>query len=266
MDDSQVDDLLRQLRSREPRKAWARFLEKCSPLLLEVVRLFERDEDAAGNCYLFVCERLCRDKFRCLRRFRVEGPASFQTWLRAVVRNLCLDWHRQEFGRHRVFESVGRLSALDQEIFQAIFVECLPVEEAYLKIGPGVPGLTVGLLREGIGRVEQALTSRQRWLLSVRRARAAHNLAGRTPDDEELLQQMPSEALNPESWAALQEARTALLAALARLSPRERLVVRLRFERDLTLEEIAKLLRLENAQSADRRIREVLEKLREQMT
>jgi CHAT domain-containing protein len=32
-----------------------------------------------------------------------------------VCRNLCVDWHRQEFGRHRVFESVSRLPALAQE-------------------------------------------------------------------------------------------------------------------------------------------------------
>jgi len=266
MSDSRSFSILRGLRSRDPRGAWGAFLETYSPVILDVIRLFERDEDATGNCYLFVCERLCRDRFRRLCRFRIEGPASFQTWLRAVVRNLCLDWHRQEYGRHRVFESVVRLSALDQEIFQAVFVECLPVEEAHLKISPGVPGLTADLVREGIGRVELALTSRQRWLLSVRRARAAHNLAARVPDDEESLRQVPDEELNPESWAALQEARAALLAGMARLTPRERLLIRLRFERDLTLEEIAKLLQLENAQNADRRIREVLEKLREQMS
>jgi len=266
MSDPRSSGILRGLRSRNPRKAWAAFLEAYSPVILDVIRLFEHDRDAAGDCYLFVCEQLCRDRFRRLRRFQRGGPASFQTWLRAVVRNLCLDWHRQEFGRHRVFESVGRLSVLDQEIFQAVFVECLPVEEAHLKIGPRVPGLTHDALLEGIARVEQALTSRQRWLLSVRRARAAHSLARRAPDGEEWLQQVPGEALNPESWAALQEARVALLAGMARLSPRERLLIRLRFERDLTLDEIAKLLRLENAQSADRRIREVLVKLRQQMT
>ena len=266
MSDPRSSGILRGLRSRNPREAWVAFLEAYSPVILDVIRLFERDEDAAGNCYLFVCERLCRDRFKRLRHFRPTGPASFDTWLRAVVRNLCLDWHRQEHGRHRVFASVGRLSALDQEIFDAVFVECLPVEEAYLKIGPRAPGLTHNALLEGIGRVEQTLTSRQRWLLSVRRARAAHSLARRAPDDEEWLQQVPGEAPNPESWAALQEKRAALLAGMASLSPRERLLIRLRFERDLTLDEIAKLLRLENAQSADRRIREVLVKLRRQMT
>ena len=97
-----------------------------------------------------------------LSRFRPDGPASLSTWLRAVVRDLCLDWHRQEFGRHRVFESVARLPALDQEIFK--------------------------------------------------------------------------------------------------------LLIRLRFERDLTLEEIARVFGLDNAQTADRRIKEAVERLREGMS
>jgi len=49
MDDSQVDEMLRQLRSRDPRAAWAGFLDDYSPLLLATVRLFERDQDAVGD-------------------------------------------------------------------------------------------------------------------------------------------------------------------------------------------------------------------------
>ncbi len=260
-EEPRTGELLRQLRSRDPRGAWASFLNLYSPVILDVVRLFERDEDAAGDCYLFVCEGLCADRFRRLRGFRPGGPASFPTWLRAVTRNLCLDWHRQEFGRHRVFESVGRLSAFDQEIFKAVFVECLPSSEAFLKLAPGHPGLTIDSLRDGIRRVQDALNSRQRWLLSVRRARAGHHQQ-LAPQDDEALQQIPTAALNPESWAALQEARAGLVRAMAHLSARDRLLIRLRFEQDLTLEEIAKLLSLGNAQGADRAIRQAVEKLR----
>ena len=266
MDDAPASGILRALRSRDPREAWTSFLEIYSPVILQVVRLFERDEDAVGSCFLFACEHLRENRFRRLLRFRADGPASFTTWLRAVVRNLCLDWHRQEFGRHRVFESVARLPALDQEIFKALFVDCLPPEEAFLKLQPRIPGLTADQLSDGIRRVQHVLTPRQRWLLSVRRARAARDLSGAARLDDEALQEIPSGALNPESWTALQEKRATLVRGMARLSARERLLIRLRFERDLTLEEIANLLELDNPQSADRRIREAIEKLRREMT
>lgn len=265
MDDPRVGGMLRQLRSRDPREGWAGFLDAYSPLLLDVVRLFERDEDAAGDCYLFICEQLCRNGFRRLRRFRTDGPASFTTWLRAVARNLCLDWHRQEFGRHRVFESIARLPALDQEIFKRIFVDGLSADAAHLTLEPKLPGLTLAEVGRCISRIEQSLTPRQRWLLSVRRARGGRGSATGTEDSDEVLERIPGEGPDPESLAALREERAALLGALSRLPDRDRLVIRLRFEQELTLEEVARLLNLDNAQSADRLIREVVGKLRQTM-
>jgi RNA polymerase sigma factor (sigma-70 family) len=265
MDDLQTDDLFRQLRSRDPREAWARFLELYSPLLFDVARRFERDAEAVADCYLFICQQLSENGFRRLLRFRFGGPARFSTWLCAVARNLCLDWHRREFGRHRVFESVARMPALDQEIFRGLFVERLPIEDLFLKLAPRHPGLTIEQAAECAGQVQQALSSRQRWLLTVRGARGAPPTAGAPDTDEQQLLRIPSEMPNPESWAGLQEERAALLRAMSHLPAPERLLIKLRFARDLTLAEIAKLMGFENPQAADRRIRDVVEKLRGEM-
>lgn len=107
-DDPRIVPILDALSSGAGEDAWAEFLRLYSPLVLKISRLFARDSDQASDCFLFVCERLARDRFRRLRRFRPEGPARFSTWLYAVTRNLCLDWWRREFGRHRVFGSVAR--------------------------------------------------------------------------------------------------------------------------------------------------------------
>jgi RNA polymerase sigma factor (sigma-70 family) len=183
-----------------------------------------------------------------------------------VARNLCLDWHRQEFGRHRVFESIARLPALDQEIFKRVFVDGLSADAAHLTLEPRLPGLTLAEVGRCIGRIDQSLTPRQRWLLSVRRARGGRGAATGTEDSDEPLEKIPGEGPDPESLAALREERAALLGALSRLPDRDRLVIRLRFEQELTLEEMARLLNLDNAQSADRRIREATENLRKAMT
>jgi len=266
MDHTRIDDLIDHLRSPAPQEAWESFLERYSPLLLEVVRLFERDEDAAGDCYVFICEQLSRDNFRRLLRFRPDGPARFTTWLCVVARNLCLDWHRREVGRHRVFASVGRLSALDQKVFHCLFVELRPVEAAFLELRPAFPQLTIDQVCEGADRVQRTLTSRQRWLLNARRARASVRATVSLGQADEAVWDAPSDMPNPETWAGLQEERAALFAAMSRLSARERLLVRLRFERELTLDEIARLMQLDNAQSADRRIQEAVEKLRAAMS
>ncbi len=236
-----------------------------SPLLLEVVHRFERDEDTASDCYLFVCERLSCNGFRRLLRFRPGGPARFSTWLRAVARNLCLDWHRRQCGRHRVFESVARLPALEQEVFRSLFIECLPIEEAFLKLEPRNPGLTPEKVADAATHVQQALTSRQRWLLTARRTRGLVGQDGSPGQIEAEFLQLPSEMPNPETWAGVQEERAALRHAMSKRSPRERLLIRLRFERDMTLNEIARVLNLDSPQGVDRRIREVLEMLQRDM-
>ena len=70
---------------------------------------------------------------------------------------------------------------------------------------------------------------------------------------------------NPESWAGLQEERALLLRAMSHLPAPERLLIKLRFARELTLAEIAKLMGLDSPQAVDRRIRDVVDKLRGEM-
>jgi DNA-directed RNA polymerase specialized sigma subunit len=53
---------------------------------------------------------------------------------------------------------------------------------------------------------------------------------------------------------------------MSKLSPQEQLLLRLRFEQDLTLQEIARIAGLKDAQSADRNIRALLERVRAGMT
>lgn len=262
--DPQVDALFLRLHSPEPREAWVAFLDSYTPVMLQVIRNFEREEDAVEDCYLFVCEHLCQNGFRRLLHFRPRGPAKFSTWLCVVVRNLCLDWHRREFGRERIFESVAKMPSFDREVFQALFIDCLPAEEAWLKLKSRFPAITLDQLTDSSERIQQTLTARQRWLLSVRRTRRTPAFTGAS-GQEDVLMQVPSEMPDPESWFALQEQRAALARGLSHLSASQRLLIRLRFERDLTLEEIARLLRMDNAQSADRRIREAIAGLRREM-
>src|SRR5512135_1834446 len=111
MPDSSIAELLLGLGSRDPQPSWNSFLADYSALISQVVRWFGRDADEAGDCFLYVCEQLSRNRFHRLRCFHPEGRASFPTWLRAVVRNLCLDWYRRRHGRYRTFRSVAGLSS-----------------------------------------------------------------------------------------------------------------------------------------------------------
>src|SRR5579859_592233 len=150
MEDPQIARIIELLATHEFQQAWTEFLEAYSPLIFHTVKLFERDDDPVADCFLFVCERLSEKNFRRLRSFKLNGAARFSTWLRVVLRNLCLDWRRKEFGRHRVFQSIARLDALDQDIFRCIYEQGLAKEESFVILRAKHPRLTMAHLEESL--------------------------------------------------------------------------------------------------------------------
>ena len=258
----QISRILRGLGSNESPQAWTEFLDVYSPVILQVVRLFESDTDHVADCFLFVCEQLNEQGFKRLRRFQVVGPATFVTWLRAVVRRLCLDWRRKEFGRTRIFESVARLNALDRELFRCVYQQGLSRDDALQMLAPRFPSLSGHELASSLERIRGALTPRHLWLLSTCRPRFEPLVNAEMGADSPLLGIIPDPGPDPEALAAQQQEYSALAAALGTLPDSERLLVRLRFEHDLTLEQVARVAGLPDAQTADRRLRKILEALR----
>ena len=186
METTPIQHVLELIHARQHEEAWTLFLSEYGNLTFQVVRHFESDADNASDCFQFVSEQLVKDSFRRLRKFEPSGPARFSTWLRAVVRNLCIDWRRKEFGRRRTLDPLPQFTDLNH----------------------------------------------------------AAEAADPQPD--------------PEAQTILHERRTLVNVALLRLENRDRLLLRLRFEEELTLDQIAKLLDLGNAQRVDRQIKHAL--------
>ena len=264
MEDLQIARILRLFHSSEPQSAWEEFLRLYSPLIRRVVLMFEKDEDHAADCFLFVCEQLCRSRFKRILRYQINGPARFTTWLHAVVRNLCLDWHRKEFGRHRISQSIARLSTIDQAIFRCSYDQGMSSEEIFVSLRLRNPHLTREMVEGSLERIRNSLTHRQLWLLSLR-MNGMHGCEAQGGHSE-LSYQIPAPDPDPESLASLEERRGALRRAVARLPGDDRLLLRLRFEQELTLQQVADIMRLGDTQRVDRRIREVLERLRKEMS
>ena len=264
MPQSAIEQILSQLTSSEDaHHAWGEFLEQYSALIYQVICHFEPDTDKASDCFQFVCEQLIKDRFRRLSRFNVEGAAKFSTWLRAVIRNLCIDWHRQENGRLRPFKSILRLSSFDQQVFQLLYERGLPLHEGLQLLMADFPNVTEVIVNESRHRIESGLTQQQRWLLNTRMARANEATMTRTLDD--VRENLPDPRANPEVQAIMKERYDSLMRKMNRLPDQDRLLIRLRFEQELTLDQIAKLLNLGNAQRVDRQLKQILSDLREDL-
>jgi RNA polymerase sigma factor (sigma-70 family) len=79
--------------------AWAALVQSHNQLLLHAVRSVVSGHDAAMDAYVHVLERLREDDFRRLRGYVADGRSTFGTWLVVVARRLCIDHHRQRYGR-----------------------------------------------------------------------------------------------------------------------------------------------------------------------
>lgn len=254
-----IKELVEGLGSDRAEHYWTVFLDSYAPLIQQVVRCFARDEDGVSEGFIFVCERLCRRRFRRLRSYNPEGPARFDTWLRVVVQRLCLDWRRHKTGRFRLFKSISRLSRLDRELFRRLHREGLGLDSAFESLRPLFPGLSRAEVESGAGRIESSLTARDRAFLRAWYSRIEP--PGPEKEGEQPEELVPSRQPDPESAAISSQLMRRLEEAARTLSAPDRLILRLRFERELTLSEIARLTGLKNPQQADRRLRKVLDEL-----
>jgi len=256
-----LDTLLNDLYAPNQQDAWAEFLSEYSTPIYQVVRHFEADADKAADCFQFVCEKLIDRRSSRLKKFRGEGSATFTTWLRAIVRNLCIDWHRKQFGRQRLFSSVTQLPVFDQQVFRMIYEQAVSPEDCVAILAAEFPNTTIHQITESRNRIEGALTPKQRWLLAQR----VGNQNGHAEHSEQIFRDVKDAGPDPEAQAIENERKRRLEGAMKSLSPNERLLIRLRFEEGLTLEKAAALLGLGNAQKADRLIKEILTRLRKLM-
>lgn len=257
-EDQKAVELISRLTSANRRAAWAEFLREYSPLILQVIGVFEKDPDLAGDCFVFVCEQISRSRFARLRKYSSDR-AGFVTWLRAVVRNLVVDFHRREFGRQRVFESVSKMSAVDQEIFRSVFEKNLSEDETVALLKASYAGLDKEAVSAAVGRIAAVLTPRQRWLLASKNP-VLHSTGEGPPEPDTVQLRHPSP--NPEDLTVTRDLEAKLRDALRRLPPAQRVLIRLRYEQELSLAACAEVSGLENAQKADRQIRSILERLK----
>ena len=260
-----IQTILGELASEHTDEAWAAFVDSYGPVLLQVVYLFEKDADSVRDCFVFVCERLAADRFDRLRKYRAKEDASFVTWLRAVARNLCVDWERRTYGRRPRSKAIRELSAVEQEIFRLCIIDGMAAPQALYVLAGEYPGLRESDVSAAVETIYSLLTPRQRWLLASRASRQhLHSLddSGTAARQRELLSPGP----NPEQELLEREELDRLAHQFNLLSESERHLLQLRFGDGHSLNACAELAGLGNAQRADRTISGILARLREILT
>ena len=265
MIDEPIGGLLTRLSAERADSAWAEFLERFSPLIMHVVRRYETDPGRATDCFIHVCGELSNNGFRRLLRFRPDGTARFQTWLSAVVSNLCVDWRRQA-ARTLPPDSVGCTASRTRSTGLSLHL-C-----ARHATG-GVPACPQGKISGPDGATSWRKINGRLFALLTPQAALAAEHAGRPSRYRSTTRplriataaafQLEEPGPGPDELAQTDQERSMLEAAMARLLPQQRLLLRLRYQQDLTLEEIARLTGLPDPFRANRQIQAALEALAE---
>jgi RNA polymerase sigma factor (sigma-70 family) len=201
---SELAELLAARDEAEAARAWDRFLRSYNDLLLRTARSVNRDYDAAMDAYTHVLERFRADDFARLRKFTGGESDNLSRWLVVVARRICLDLHRNRYGRTR---------------------EHTP---------------------------ERERLARKRLVDELWEKRKPPEL----PD--------PASG-NPEMDMRTAELRTALTAVIDALEPRDRLLLALRFDNELSGRRIAEILDLPTPFHAYRAVNAILGRLRKQL-
>lgn len=249
----QVRKLLRGLNSSDPGPSWTEFLDHFSPLIVKATRQFDYGQDRSNECYLHVCEKLSDARFRRLLKFDTNGKASFVTWLGTVVFNLCVDWHRKEFGRASLLPAVTALPEFDKAVFRLRYQQGLPIDTCYELLLDEFPDLSRQQLANATARVHAILTPRQRWKMSLKVRSLAEYGDLRDTISE------------PDLQASQEQELESLRLAMSRLTPDQQLLLRLRYHQGLTLKDVARLARLGDPYRARRQIQAALDALSELM-
>jgi RNA polymerase sigma factor (sigma-70 family) len=193
-----------------------------------------------------------------LLKFNTRGAAKFSTWLGSVVFNLCVDWHRKEYGRVRLLPAVAALPAFDQCVYYLVIEQGVYKEACFQKLRLDYPDLDREAVANALSRIYTLLTPRQCWQISVRnrRRKAA---GGSSPKDQ--VEYLPDPGIGPEIHLQRQQELEILQTALSHLPANQRLLLQLRFQEGLSLKKIAELQQLGDTNRAWQHIRSATEAL-----
>jgi RNA polymerase sigma factor (sigma-70 family) len=200
-----LGELLDASDSIQREAAWEELISRNTKLLLGVARSLRGDHDEIMERYSYILGKLREGNFHRLRTFDPEGGASFSTWLAVAARRLCLDYHRNVYGRQRATTATPR-------------------------------------------SVELRLARR-----SLADSIAAEIDTDYLPD---------AAAIGADVQAVLRERDSLLCAELSRLSPRERLILALRFQDGLSASRMARILSLPTPFHVYRQLNGILRGLR----
>jgi RNA polymerase sigma factor (sigma-70 family) len=204
--------------------------------------------DDADELRSIVSLKLVSDEYSVLRRFK--GRSSLRTYLTVVVTRVCLDYLIARRGKWRPSAAARRAGAT------AMRLERLVVRDGW----PFAQACDMLRINERVMATDRELEE----IAAVLPARQRPRVVG--VEEIELLPHpsVPPHDTSPDEDAAGVRTQDDLMRAVQELQPTDRLLVRLRFDENLTIAHIARALQMDQ-KALYRRFERLLRDLRMRM-
>ncbi len=232
-------------------EAWHSFVDQYGGLILSVIRRHHfGDEDEIRTVFTDVLEYVYTQALS-----GYEGRASLATWLAIITRGRTLDHLRSKLGRQRIPAAIEELGEFEQRVFRLYHLEGDSLDALRHKLATEGRGSSLEDVLAAVARIESRLDAHHKRRLAY--GCRARNLPGTTGrklelrDREVARAEEQSHDARPDHALEEQEERSRawslVSAALERLSPEEREVLRLKFTEEKTAADIAAELEIESS-------------------
>ena len=205
------------------------FLVENLPLVRQITAaICRRRGMAPDDIEDFICEvqlRLVSDNYAVIRSFR--GWSSFATYLAAVVTRQLLDYRNRNWGKWHPSAEAERLGELALAVERALYRVHLTVDEALADLCVSYPDLTRNTLED-------------------LRAKLPRRVRRKTVELDEAAAVASSAAdVDPAQAESATQISSVVTSFLDRLPKDDQLILKLRFDSDMTVVEISRALHIE---------------------
>lgn len=245
--------------------AWHRFIDVYTPYMKATIHRYSEDEDLAADLYVSLLAKLREGKLAVF-----SGRSTLPTWLVAVTINHCRDYFRSLKGTKHILTALRDLSAPTRRVFKLFYLQRLPLQAVYeaMRVEAG-PAFSYPDLLESMERIRKRVTERKLGKILDRLLRPEvygtgserRAVTADSPPTHLLLSYSPLPDRNLERKDFRATLRI-LREALGRLSPEDRLLLKLRFEHRENARHIRDLLGLSSEKKVYRRVDRALSKLK----
>ena len=248
----------------DPERAYLVLLERYTPVLLRMIRVFMKDPDEVMEVYTSICERFTANDYQALRRFHSDGELT--PWLSVVVANACRDRFRKKKATSVPLSVISQLDDREKLVFKYYYQEHLAHEDI-AEIISRRHRVTYTALEvvAAVGKINDLLSTRKRWhllsALSANRPKLSLDELGETgfqPTDPEGLADFDESLYRQERVERLND-------AFHQLEAEDQLLILLRFEQNRTAPQIANIMNYDNHKYVYTRLRTVIGRLRRLM-